>query len=90
MSSTRLIGAIIVVAVVIAAIAFGVMSDHARAALHALHVTHGLWIICKIAAVVLSAGGLLVARIYKALRPIDSGTGAGEQRTDARPRATGG
>ncbi len=84
MNSPRLIGAIIVVAIVAAALAFGLMSDYARVALRAIHATHGLWIICKVAAIVLSAGGLLVARVYKALRPADSGAGVGERRTDAQ------
>jgi hypothetical protein len=65
MSAGKLIGAIIVVAVV----AIGFMSDHTRLALQALHLTHGLWLIGKVAIVVLSAGGLLAARVYKALRP---------------------
>jgi hypothetical protein len=68
MSAGRLIGAVIVIAVV-AALAFGFMSGHARVALQAIHATHGLWIICKVAVVIFSAGGLLVAHVYKTLRP---------------------
>ena len=66
MNPRRLIGTIIVVAVVVV----GLMSHHLHSAVQAIHVTHGLWFIGKVAAVVLAAAGLLVARVYKALRPI--------------------
>ena len=65
MSGTKLLGAIIVIAIIVA----GLMSHHMRTALQAIHVTHGLWFVLKVGAVVLSAGGLLVARIYKGIRP---------------------
>jgi hypothetical protein len=65
MSAGKLLGVIAVVAVIV----FGLMSGHMQAALHALHATHGVWIMGKIAIFVLSGGGLLVARAYKALRP---------------------
>ena len=68
MSSRRLIGATIVVAIVL----LGLMSHHMQVALQAVHLTQGLWVILKGAAVVLAAVGLLVARVVRAVRPADS------------------
>lgn len=85
MTAGKLIGAIIVVGVV-AAFAFGLVTGHMRGALQAVHVTHGLWLIGKVAIVVLSAGGLLAARVYKALRPAAVGTSdQGTNTQDAVP-----
>ena len=68
MSASKLVGAIIIIAIIVA----GLMSHHMRTALQAIHVTHGLWVIGKVAVVALAAGGLLVARVCKALRPADA------------------
>lgn len=72
MNASKLLGAVVVVAIVAAAVAFGLMSDHARDALRAIHMTHGLWLIGKVAIVAVGALGLLVARVYKACRPGDT------------------
>ena len=72
MNASKLLGAVVVVAIVAAAVAFGLMSDHARAVLRAIHMTHGLWLIGKVAVVAVGALGLLVARVCKACRPGDT------------------
>jgi hypothetical protein len=90
MNASKLLGTIAVVAIVVAAVAFGVMSDHARDALRAIHMTHGLWIIGKVAIVAVSAAGLLVARVYKACRPADTTSAVSGRGPDAPPHPTAG
>jgi hypothetical protein len=87
MSSGRTIG-IMAFVVVVAAFAFGFLSDHARAALHAIHLTHNVWFVAKIGIVAVSAIGFLAVRIYKALRPAEAANG--ERGPDGRPHAVRG
>jgi len=72
MNASKLLGAVVVVAIVAAVVVFGLMSDHAGVVLRAIHMTHGLWLIGKVAIFAVGALALLVARVYKSWRPGDT------------------